>query len=493
MRTAIGLLAGAISLMWSFQASPRNDPATIVAVFLGALLVSVVLTDKYVHKYPYRYYTYILAAHAKAAAVLALLLLLGGWIATDPSATPILWRSFVLFSVADLAIALPRRRQTESVAFDPSVLLQRDVAAQVTPSAIATAKPGDKVRSRSRARRLEEVLDDLDAVTREHLRRVNPDHPPGSLTEIVSDQTIRSDDAPVDLLICETRINDLRRINLFFLQCAARLNMGGLLVCRYRPLEDTPRAMQASYGGLFRLMFMRHFLWHRMCPKIPLVNRLYFAMTRGKDRELSKAEVWGRLSFCGMRVVSEQPTADGRILSAQRVAEPITNRTPSYFPVVALVKVGLDGRALRTHKIRSMYPFSEFLQKQVFDDNGLASAGKFNNDFRLTEYGAYLRRYWLDELPQLFDWLRGDIKLVGIRATSPHFLSLYPARFIRLYVRVKPGLVPPLFDENTNGFEGILKVEQKYLDDYVKAPFRTDVTCLLTSLRDIVIRGVRSQ
>jgi len=76
---------------------------------------------------------------------------------------------------------------------------------------------------------------------------------------------------------------------------------------------------------------------------------------------------------------------------------------------------------LRTHKVRSMYPFSEFLQKQIFDANGLVGTGKFKNDFRLTEYGKFLRKHWIDELPQIYDWLHGDIKLVGMRATSPHF------------------------------------------------------------------------
>jgi hypothetical protein len=54
--------------------------------------------------------------------------------------------------------------------------------------------------------------------------------------------------------------------------------------------------------------------------------------------------------------------------------EPVSSTKPSYYPVVALEKVGLDGQLLRTHKIRTMFPFSEFLQKRVFDEHGLAPA-----------------------------------------------------------------------------------------------------------------------
>jgi lipopolysaccharide/colanic/teichoic acid biosynthesis glycosyltransferase len=119
--------------------------------------------------------------------------------------------------------------------------------------------------------------------------------------------------------------------------------------------------------------------------------------------------------------------------------------------------------------------------------------GKFKNDFRLTEYGKWLRRYWLDELPQLYDWLRGDIKLSGLRATSPHYLSLYPTDFIDLYIRVKPGLVPPLFNESTQGFDQVVAVELEYLEKYIESPLRTDWMCLWATFQDIVFKGVRSK
>lgn len=263
--------------------------------------------------------------------------------------------------------------------------------------------------------------------------------------------------APADLLINLVRVNDLRRINRFLIAAVTGLKMGGHFVCRYEPLESTRASIQAKYPGLFWPVFLIHFAFHRVFPKIPVLNSAYFMLTRGRNRHLSKAEVWGRLSFCGLKVVHEVEDGNLRLITARRIALPITNTKPSYYPVVALNKVGLDGEMLKTHKVRSMYPFSEFLQKQIFEDHGLATTGKFKNDFRKTEYGKYLRRYWIDELPQLYDWLKGDIKLVGMRATSPHFLSLYPKEFIDLYVRVKPGLVPPLFDVATPGFDRIVE------------------------------------
>jgi lipopolysaccharide/colanic/teichoic acid biosynthesis glycosyltransferase len=194
-----------------------------------------------------------------------------------------------------------------------------------------------------------------------------------------------------------------------------------------------------------------------------------------------------------MRVIAES-TGDGEIyLIAQRLASPVQNKRPSYYPIVALEKVGLDGKVIHTHKIRTMFPFSEFLQERMFEDHGLAPTGKFANDFRLTEYGSFLRKYWLDELPQIFDWLRGDVKLFGMRATSRHYLSLYPRDLYDLYIQIKPGLIPPIFGESTNGLEKIAEVEMAYLRRYCAQPFRTDVQYLIQTLTDIVFRGVRSK
>ena len=140
-----------------------------------------------------------------------------------------------------------------------------------------------------------------------------------------------------------------------------------------------------------------------------------------------------------------------------------------------------------------MYPFSEFLQKRIFEEHGLNETGKFANDFRLTDYGKFLRKYWLDELPQLFDWLRGDIKLIGIRATSQHFLSLYPKDFINLYMQIKPGLIPPIFDATTKGsLDKIIEIEHNYLKRYWMQPVKTDIRYFFKTFKDIFFRGVRS-
>ena len=121
----------------------------------------------------------------------------------------------------------------------------------------------------------------------------------------------------------------------------------------------------------------------------------------------------------------------------------------------------------------------------------MASSGKINKDYRISNWGSFCRKYWLDELPQVIDWLRGDIKLVGIRALSQHYYSLYPKEYQDLFIQVKPGLLPPLFDENTADFDEIVRVESTYLKKYLKNPFKTDVEYFFKTMNHI-LKGTRS-
>lgn len=357
---------------------------------------------------------------------------------------------------------------------------------------------------------LRKIRPDLDKPFLDFIEKNLPDLQGGSGEVLILDDINttynQSSPASVGLLIGRTRINDVLRLNQFMQFCAERLSMGGYFIIRYLPFENFKKNLKARYPGPFYGMaFILHFIWYRAIPKIPLLEKLYFwpkiswldtihlSLVKKRNRALAKAEVWGRLSFFGMKVHAESKGDDELYIIAQRVAPPVQNKIPSFYMIAALEKVGLDGEIIHTHKIRTMFPFSEFLQKRIFEDHGLAATGKFADDFRLTEYGRFLRKYWLDELPQIFDWLRGDIKLVGMRATSPHFLSLYPKKLYDLYIQIKPGLIPPIFDENTNGFDQIVEVELSYLQNYWERPFRTDVRYFFKTFTDIVFRGIRSK
>jgi lipopolysaccharide/colanic/teichoic acid biosynthesis glycosyltransferase len=490
LRTALGFVVTMAAVVVVSRSGDGNVGPLAVAM-LAAWLPAVLLTDKYLHKYPQRYYTYLVATHAKAAAVSAMVLE-GIFLFGPEGILPLggAWQAFALGFVSDALLSVP-----SLVNGGGTIECARAVAA-AAPSA------GSAPDSELRAIDTSDILGRLPADRNDGLAEFLKANLPASNDGIGGVLAVGRDlpanvpglPGDVGLVYCTARFNDIRRLNRFFLACGDRLPAGGYLAGRYVSHETLKRELKERFPNwLLRPARFVHFVWYRAMPKLPGLNRIYFMLTDGRNRLFSKVEIWGRLSYCGMRVVAEAPVGRDTALLAQRVGNPVSNRRPSYYPVVALEKVGLDGAPLRTHKLRSMFPFSEFLQKRIFEDHGLAATGKFANDYRLTEYGTFIRRYWLDELPQVFDWIRGDVKLVGMRATSRHYLSLYPPELYDLYIQTKPGLIPPIFDDSTPGFDGVVAVELAYLQRYWQSPLRTDARYLLRTFTDIFLRGVRSK
>ncbi len=95
-------------------------------------------------------------------------------------------------------------------------------------------------------------------------------------------------------------------------------------------------------------------------------------------------------------------------------------------------RVGLHGRPFRIHKFRTM--------RAGGAAGPLVTAG---GDARITRVGRVLRRHKLDELPQLWDVLRGAMSLVGPRPEVPHFMALYPDEARRVILSVRPGITDP--------------------------------------------------
>lgn len=105
------------------------------------------------------------------------------------------------------------------------------------------------------------------------------------------------------------------------------------------------------------------------------------------------------------------------------------------------VRVGRDGTPFRLHKFRTMVPNADELEMQLRDEHSDPGAilFKMTDDPRITRPGRFLRRYSIDELPQLWNVLRGEMSLVGPRPALPHEVELMSEEE-RLRLRVRPGL-----------------------------------------------------
>ena len=145
------------------------------------------------------------------------------------------------------------------------------------------------------------------------------------------------------------------------------------------------------------------------------------------------------------------------------------------------------------YKLRTMYPYSEFIQQYVYDQHNLAAGGKIRDDFRITPAGRWLRRFWIDELPGLWNWMRGDVKLVGVRPLSKHYFGLYDSDLQRKRIQFKPGLVPPFYADLPGSLREIMASERRYLEQYEKEPFRTDSRYFFKAAYNILFKGAKSQ
>jgi lipopolysaccharide/colanic/teichoic acid biosynthesis glycosyltransferase/glycosyltransferase involved in cell wall biosynthesis len=150
-------------------------------------------------------------------------------------------------------------------------------------------------------------------------------------------------------------------------------------------------------------------------------------------------------------------------------------------------RIGEDGRPFRIFKFRTMVAHAEELLPQLVDLAGLPQpAFKIKDDPRVTRVGRFLRRYSLDELPQLVNVLTGEMSLVGPRPEEAALVERY-SDDQRRRLAVKPGLTGPM-QVNGRGdlpFEVRLTLELDYIERY---SLRRDVAILLRTI-PAVIRG----
>lgn len=298
------------------------------------------------------------------------------------------------------------------------------------------------------------------------------------------------------LIVNTYRLNDIRYINKFLESVNQHLPEGGCLVgCveisagrKERLLSRFPRPFNTLYYSF-------DFLITRVWPKLPYLRRSYFALTQGQNRVISEMETYGRLYSCGFRLL-DAVEVDGKLyFVAEKTGEPDYNMEATYGPFIVLKRVGKNGKTLKVYKMRTMSPYSEYVQELVYLRNGaggIAGGSKFHNDPRITTLGRFMRKYWIDELPMLYNLIKGDLKIFGVRPISKHYFSLYPKDFQEYRKNFKPGLVPPVYVEIPSCIEDTINIERRYLEAYERQPLLTDIRYLTKALYNIFIKKVRS-
>lgn len=208
---------------------------------------------------------------------------------------------------------------------------------------------------------------------------------------------------------------------------------------------------------------------------------------------ISKAEFLGRLFLSGFDVVDDIDHDGYHTFICRKISNSKFYKEKKYGSILPQYRIGLNGKIILIYKIRTMYPYSEYIQSYMIKKYSLENNGKIKNDFRITKIGKILRRYWIDEIPMIYNLIRGDIKLVGCRPITQTYSKLYPKDFLIERNSVKPGLFPCLYIRETKSFNDIIEIEKEYIKSYKKNPFFTDLKYLLIVLKNIVLKGFRSK
>lgn len=142
----------------------------------------------------------------------------------------------------------------------------------------------------------------------------------------------------------------------------------------------------------------------------------------------------------------------------------LTSPGPAIFKQV---RCGLNGRRFVFYKFRSMCENAESLKPQLMHLSRRKTAFKIPDDPRLTPVGRWLRKFSIDEWPQLWNVLKGDMSLVGPRPAVPDEVEQYQ-RWQRRRLRMRPGLTClwALAGRDSVDFETWMKMDMQYIDSW---------------------------
>lgn len=158
-------------------------------------------------------------------------------------------------------------------------------------------------------------------------------------------------------------------------------------------------------------------------------------------------------------------------------------------PIFVQKRIGINGKSFKMYKFRTMRPNSEHIGSGYYC---------FEGDPRITKYGKHIRKYSLDELPQLFNVLKGDMSLIGPR---PAILDEFEKENIndenidRIHLRtiVKPGIsgYSQVYSRNSIDWNKKLELDARYLS---YTPFKRifiDLKIIFLTVSEIIFsKGV---
>ena len=144
------------------------------------------------------------------------------------------------------------------------------------------------------------------------------------------------------------------------------------------------------------------------------------------------------------------------------IAIKIESKGPIMF---SQTRVGKDGSHFKMYKFRSIVNNAEELKEKLLSQNEMSGPMfKMKEDPRITKVGKFIKKTSIDELPQLFNVIKGDMSLVGPRPNLPKEVAQF-SDYHKLKLKAKPGLTCywQVMGRNSIGFEEWMELDIKYI------------------------------
>lgn len=169
----------------------------------------------------------------------------------------------------------------------------------------------------------------------------------------------------------------------------------------------------------------------------------------------------------------------GPVILIVAIAIKLDSKGPIFF---AQKRVGQNGRPFYMYKFRSMVTNAEELLDKLKAKNEMSGPMfKMKNDPRVTRVGRFIRKTSIDELPQLFNVLKGEMSLVGPRPNLPKEVSQF-SEYHKLKLLAKPGLTCywQVMGRSSIGFEEWMELDIKYI---VERSFWMDLKLIFMTVK----------
>ncbi len=284
-------------------------------------------------------------------------------------------------------------------------------------------------------------------------------------------------------------LNKQDNINSYFRQINSTLPDAGIYIgCIESNVERKERFFKKYPKSLAQLFWVLDFVFNRVIPKLSLTKSIHSFLFSGKKNGISRAEILGRLGYSGFEIIGHEKINGLFYFSVMKTCEPKNDKNPSYGLMFKMKRVSKDGKLIGVYKIRTMHPYSEYLQDYVVKLSGYNEVGKPNNDFRLTSWGKLIRKLHMDEIPQIINVLKGELNIVGVRPISRFGYESLPEDLQKERIKFKPGCIPPNVALGITGFDNVIKAERIYLRERKNRGYITNVKYFCMAMLNLIRR-----